>query len=169
MVGGGLGALGLAFALRKPIPESTCEPAYGSAYSPCPDRQADNSLPLVLGLVGIGSAVAGLTLVGSGSSLKVEQSNPQPHSTRETTSCVPPRDLLQLALVLKAGRKLVPVRLDADGNASGVLPDDYPLRPGAALPIIVYRVPRGAEHILKRGLVLGILLISPAPTSTTAE
>jgi hypothetical protein len=67
-----------------------------------------------------------------------------------------PGELQGLGLVARVGPKqLVRIPVAADANAGARIPDDVALAPGAEIPIVVFRSPRGSE-LFRPGQVLGV-------------
>ena|SRR5450432_3401649 len=104
--------------------------------------------------------VAGLAVLSVGPSDQTQTLSSQPHLETATGPCISAADLATLSLVLKLGeRQFVRVALEASGDASIELPAHLPPsarpKPGADLPIVVYRPPPGAAGVLPRWQVIG--------------
>lgn len=134
--------------------------ALWNASGSCPSGGCSgerNSTFLVLGLgaglptMGVGAA----TLLGK-VSVTAEKGERQEDVKDEIGSCIQPRDLAELALVLEVeAGKTLPVRISEDGSAVIEVPAGSALPQGVDLPVVVQRAPRRAGDILSRSQVIG--------------
>lgn len=158
LVGGaGLVALAAPHAhkTKKDCGRPGLEADINELYGDCIEYKEPQPLAGLATFAGIGILVTGIfTLIFQRTSTETEVLRTIPEHIRSTENCITRSDLKELSLVLRFGRRrYLPVRLDAKGNARIEISEELPV--GVALPIVVYRVPRGAEGLLKRGQVIG--------------
>lgn len=129
---------------------------YGSSCGHRPDNDASNAEVLV----GAIATVVGIGVLSIHPSDRTQTLRSEPHLETATGPCIAAADLSTLILVLKLGeRQFVRVALDANGDARVELPANLPAsarpKPGAELPIVVYRPPPAAAALLPRWQVIG--------------
>jgi len=165
LIAGGSALVGVGLATRDyrtaepPCPTDTIAYNWQKLYGPSCGYKPNNGASNTEVLVGAVALAAGLIALSVSPSDQTQISNSQPHAETVTGPCIAPADLAVLSLVLKLNeRQFVHVALEPNGEASIQLParlTSSVLRPGADLPIVVYRAPPAANSILKRWQVVG--------------
>lgn len=123
---------------------------------------------IALPLAGLGAAaLIGAVVTGANrSAVKYERTNVRKKTTTEVGACLRRLDSPALVLALKLPNgKGVPVRLNAAGRGTIVLPPDYPAPTGVDLPVVIHRFPEVASGVLKRGQVIGTVRLEPRAES----
>lgn len=164
-----LGTVGIATAHYSPA-QPACPSGTGpSLYGPsCGDPTPDNTAPEAELVTGLLAVALGLGVLAVGPSDQTTTLSSQPHAETATVPCISEPDLATLVLVLELGEnKFLHVELQPNGDASIELPSAVRssasasslLRPGADLPIVVYRAPAAASAVLARWQVVGTVRV----------
>jgi hypothetical protein len=166
LLAGGGALVGVGLGTRdNSAPEPACptdtidynlQMLYGSSCGHRPNNDASNT-ELIVGAVAM---AAGLVVLSIGPSDQTQTLRSEPHLETATGPCIAAADLSTLILVLKLGeRQFVRVALEPNGDARIELPANLPAsarpKPGAELPIVVYRPPPAAAALLPRWQVIG--------------
>lgn len=161
--------LTVASVATYPEPVKHCG-VYGCTYS-----DPDTTTTKALGVSALVLLTGGIVMMVFGGRTEVETFADEPKQVRSTGPCVLPSELADLVLVLKVGRDLWPMRLEANGDVRVLIPDGAKVPTGVDLEVVVYRAPAGAGDLpLSRGQVLKTLRLdaTPAPAKgppTTVE
>ena len=140
-------------------PPPPCMSGYVTADgSQCGGPGPDNTGSLAAVVVGAAMVAGGLLMIAESPSDHVTTLKSEQHTETTHGTCILPRDLSTLSLLLRvADNRYVHLDVSENGAAHADLPPAVHLRPGADLPVIVYRGPAALADAIPRMQVVGSL------------